>query len=183
MADSDGDVVTLLLKQHELIRELFDEVTRQEGAARRDAFERLVRTLTVHETAEEEIIHPYARRHLEKGEHVVGQRLDEEKQAKEALSALERMDPHDPDFATRLEALRQDVEAHSAAEERDEFHCLQQITDNRDRRALAAGIKAAEKIAPTHPRPGTESGVKAAALGPLAAVADRTRDAIRGAVR
>ncbi|MGW8377375.1 hemerythrin domain-containing protein [Streptomyces sp. ODS28] len=183
MADTEGDVVTLLLKQHERIRELFDEVFRSEGSARRDAFQHLVRTLTVHETAEEEIVHPYARKHLDKGGAVVERRLDEEKEAKESLASLERLDPHDPDFLDRLESLRDAVLAHAASEEKEEFACLQEVTDQRERRALAAGMRAAEALAPTHPRPGTESAAGNAALGPLAAVADRTRDAVRSAMK
>lgn len=183
MADSEGDVVTLLLKQHERIRALFDEVERHEGEARRDAFDRLVRTLTVHETAEEEIVHPYARRHLDRGETVVEDRLQEENEAKRMLARLERMDPHEPDFMRQLEKLREDVTAHAESEERYEFACLQDVTDQRERRGLAAGMKAAEAMAPTHPRPGVESGAKNAALGPLTAVADRTRDAVRAAMR
>ncbi|WP_443032516.1 hemerythrin domain-containing protein, partial [Streptomyces sp. DH18] len=80
----DEDVVALLMRQHGEIRNLFDEVEHSSGDARRDAFRRLVRLLAVHETAEEEVVHPFARRSLPGGEQVVEDRLQEEKAAKEA---------------------------------------------------------------------------------------------------
>lgn len=61
----DDDVVSLLMRQHGDIRNLFDEVERSKGEERRDAFRRLVRLLAVHETAEEEVVHPFVRRSIE----------------------------------------------------------------------------------------------------------------------
>src|SRR5690606_41788081 len=77
------DVIELLLGQHMLIRELFVEVQSSTGEARSEAFARLVRLLAVHETAEEEVVHPLARRHIDGGEQVVEDRLREEHEAKE----------------------------------------------------------------------------------------------------
>ncbi len=58
----DDDVVALLMRQHGDIRNLFDEVEATTGEERRDAFHRLVRLLAVHETAEVEVVHPFARK-------------------------------------------------------------------------------------------------------------------------
>ncbi|MFI5689715.1 hemerythrin domain-containing protein [Streptomyces sp. NPDC051636] len=85
----DDDVVALLMRQHGDIRNLFDEVEASTGEERRDAFRRLVRLLAVHETAEEEVVHPFARRALSGGEKVVDERLAEERAAKETLAALD----------------------------------------------------------------------------------------------
>jgi hemerythrin superfamily protein len=52
------DVVDLLLAQHARIEELFLLVASTHGDQRQETFDELVRLLTVHETAEEEIIHP-----------------------------------------------------------------------------------------------------------------------------
>ena len=82
------DVITLLQRQHQEIRQLFDEVDRADGDARRAAFHRLVRLLSVHETAEEELVHPTVR-HQDGGRPVVEARLDEEHRAKELLSTLD----------------------------------------------------------------------------------------------
>ncbi|MCA6096588.1 hemerythrin domain-containing protein, partial [Streptomyces sp. SCA3-4] len=55
-----NDVVMLLQKQHEEIRTLLDEVLAHTGEQRKHSFRLLVHLMAVHETAEEEIVHPYA---------------------------------------------------------------------------------------------------------------------------
>lgn len=179
VADAEHDVVTLLTQQHGEIRNLFDAVEKTRGDERRDAFRSLVRLLAVHETAEEEIVHPYARRATEGGEGVVADRLEEERTAKETLSRLETMDVEDAAFLPTLLALREDVMEHARAEERYEFAQLRRLGDAKKLAAMAKAVKAAEAAAPTHPRPGVESGAANVGVGPFAAIMDRVRDAIR----
>ncbi|MFE0798199.1 hemerythrin domain-containing protein [Streptomyces mutabilis] len=178
----DDDVVALLMRQHGDIRNLFDEVEAAKGEERRDAFRRLVRLLAVHETAEEEVVHPFARKSFPGGEQVVKDRLAEEKAAKETLSALDEMDTDDPKFMPQLLKLRKDVQAHARAEERYEFTHIRRSTDVTNLAAMAKAVKAAEAMAPTRPHPGVESGAKNMALGPVAALMDRTKDAVRRAM-
>jgi hemerythrin superfamily protein len=78
------------------IRNLFEAVEQTTGDARRDAFRRLVHLLAVHETAEEEVVHPFARRSLPGGEQVVDDRLAEERATKETLIALDDLDTDEP---------------------------------------------------------------------------------------
>ncbi|KUH40372.1 MULTISPECIES: hemerythrin domain-containing protein [Streptomyces] len=178
----DDDVVSLLMRQHGDIRNLFDEVERTDGDERRDAFRRLVRLLAVHETAEEEVVHPFARRNLPGGEEVVEDRLAEERAAKETLSALDDMDTDDPKFLPRLLELRRDVQEHARSEERYEFTHIRRGADAAALASMAKGVKAAEAMAPTRPHPGVQSAAANMALGPVAAVMDRTRDAVRAAM-
>jgi hemerythrin superfamily protein len=176
-----NDVVDLLIHQHSQIRDLFDEVETRIGSEREDAFTRLVRLLAVHETAEEEIIHPLARRTLPGGEEIVDDRLQEERSAKEMLTRIEDMDHQSPRFLTELDKLRIAVLTHARAEERYEFHRIRDELNDAQRRALAAAVKLAEAIAPTHPHPGVESATMNLLAGPIAAVTDRVRDLIRAA--
>src|SRR5690606_800685 len=178
----ESDVIDLLQRQHALIRNLFDEVERSTGDARREAFQRLVRLLAVHETAEEEIVHPYARRVLPGGVEVVDDRLEEERKAKELLQHMDEAGVDDPDFMTNLERLRLDVLAHARAEERYEFVQLRAHTSEAERRTMAAGVKAAEAMAPTHPHPGVESATKNVLVGTPMAIFDRVRDVVRKAM-
>lgn len=175
----DDDVVALLMRQHGDIRNLFDEVEAAEGEERRDAFRRLVRLLAVHETAEEEVVHPFARKGFPGGEQVVKDRLAEEKAAKETLAALDEMDTDDPRFMPKLMKLRKEVQEHARAEERYEFIHIRRSTDVTGLATMAKAIKAAEAMAPTRPHPGVESGAKNVALGPVAALMDRTADTVR----
>ncbi|MFC7841690.1 hemerythrin domain-containing protein [Streptomyces sp. NPDC057382] len=182
IAASDDDVVAMLMRQHGDIRNLFDEVERTTGDERRAAFRNLVQLLAVHETAEEEVVHPFTRSTGPDGEKVVEDRLREEREAKELLSRLDGMDTDDPKFLTELLTLRLDVMAHARAEERYEFLHIRRRADPERLASMASAVKAAEAMAPTRPHPDTESAAKNLALGPLAAVADRTRDAVRKAL-
>ncbi|QNP75394.1 hemerythrin domain-containing protein [Streptomyces roseirectus] len=175
------DVVALLMCQHGDIRNLFDEVERSEGEERRSAFHRLVRLLAVHETAEEEVVHPFTRRSVPDGEHVVADRLAEERQAKEVLARLDGMDTDDPKFLAELHVLRLDVAAHARAEERYEFPHVRRHAGPDRLASMATAVRAAEATAPTRPHPGTESAPANLALGPVTALVDRVRDAIRKA--
>ncbi|MGW7689657.1 hemerythrin domain-containing protein [Streptomyces asiaticus] len=181
-AGVQDDVVALLMRQHGDIRTLFDEVERTTGMERQDAFRRLVRLLAVHETAEEEIVHPVARRSFDGGEQVVEDRLREERQAKEKLSRLDEMGPEDSQFLPMLRQLRTEVMEHARSEERYEFAQLRRRIDPGQLAAMANAVKAAEALAPTHPHPGVETAAKNIALGPMAAIIDRTRDTVRKAM-
>lgn len=175
----DTDVVALLMRQHGDIRNLFDEVEASPGEERRDAFRSLVRLLAVHETAEEEVVHPFARRALSGGGPVVEDRPAEEGAAKKALAALDDVDTDDPKFLPMLTKLRKDVQEHARAEERYEFTHIRRSTDVTNLAAMAKAVKAAEAMTPTRPHPGVESGAANMALGPVTALMDRTKDAVR----
>ncbi|WP_275418982.1 hemerythrin domain-containing protein [Acrocarpospora phusangensis] len=176
------DVITFLMRQHEEIRSLFDEVTKAKGPARQDLFRHLVRLLAVHETAEEELVHPYARKAFPGGDKVVKDRLREEKEGKEMLAQLDEMGTDHPDFPKLFDEFRTDVLAHAEAEELYEFAKLREEASGPQLRAMTAGVKAAEALAPTRPHPGVESAMKNLLLGPPTAIMDRTRDAIRAAM-
>ncbi|MFG2000277.1 hemerythrin domain-containing protein [Spirillospora sp. NPDC048911] len=179
---SDDTVVGLLLRQHTEIRDLFAQVEKSSGKSRDEAFGRLRHLLAVHETAEEEIVHPFARRTIGNGERIIDARLKEEKGAKEILQELEKSGTGSDEFDALFERLHKAVESHAEQEERLEFPELAEKATPQQLKGMRAAVKAAEAVAPTHPHPGTESATKNAALGPMAAVMDRTRDAIRKAM-
>ncbi|RSN67018.1 hemerythrin domain-containing protein [Actinomadura sp. WAC 06369] len=177
----ENDIVDLLRAQHGQIRDLFDKVEHTTGKERTEAFQSLVRLLAVHETAEEEIVHPAARKALPGGDAIVADRLREERAAKELLAELDGMDTAAPDFLEKLDRLRVEVLTHARAEERYEFDRLGDQFSESQRRGMAAAVKAAEASAPTHPHPGTETATKNMLVGPMASVVDRVRDLIRDA--
>jgi iron-sulfur cluster repair protein YtfE (RIC family) len=178
---SNENVVDLLRQQHEEIRKLFSKVEKANGTAREEAFEQLRYLLAVHETAEEEIVHPFARRTIGNGERIIDARLKEEKEAKELLQELEKISTDSAEFEPLFARLRKAVESHAEHEEDVEFPEIVTKSTPEQLRGMVTAVKAAEAIAPTHPHPGIESPAKHATLGPVAAVVDRTRDAIRKA--
>lgn len=180
-AGPNEDVVSLLLAQHAQIEELFLLVAGSTGPARADAFNALVRLLAVHETAEEEVVHPLSRTLPGDNDALIDERLAEERQAKETLKVLIEGGVDADGFDEGVLLLRTSVLQHARYEERYEFPRLRQHVPPGRLRQLATAVRAAEAAAPTRPHPGTESATANAVLGiPLAAV-DRIRDAIRGA--
>jgi hemerythrin superfamily protein len=178
---ADVDVVDLLLTQHARIEEQFLLIIGATGKVRQQAFDDLVRLLAVHETAEEEVVHPLSRTIVDDG--IVDDRLQEERQAKEMLTALVDADVDSDGFEASLLLLRNAVLTHARHEERYEFPYLRaKVPANRLRR-LAEVVRAAEAAAPTRPHPGAESATANLVAGPALAVADRARDLVREAAR
>ncbi len=174
------DVVDLLMSQHTEIKELFRQVASSTGDQKREHFQHLVRLLAVHETAEELVVHPAARRNINGGEQVVASRLQEEDEAKHVLAQLYDMGVDDPRFDTEFARFAQSVVDHATHEEQDEFRYLRQNLPEDKLRKMAGAVEAAEKTAPTRPHPNAgESMAANLVAGPPAALFDRMRDAVR----
>ncbi len=182
MADdqSPTDVVEFLKSQHEQIKSLFAETLEHSGKEREKAFIELRRLLAVHETAEEEVVHPRAKRKIADGDKVVGKRLEEEHEAKTALGKLEELDLDGDEFTEELKKLRDAVLDHADHEEKEEFPQLAEELDEKELERLGRAAKLAESIAPTRPHAGVESRTANLFVGPFAAMRDRARDAILG---
>jgi hemerythrin superfamily protein len=110
------DVIDAIRDDHAEIRELLDEVR---DTRDRYAFEQLVRKLTAHEAAEEEVVHPIMHR-VPGGEPVVEETLREEHDGKSLLTHLERMGVDDPRFGEQFGRLYAAVLDHAAYEESEE---------------------------------------------------------------
>jgi hemerythrin superfamily protein len=175
------DVVGLLLDQHNQIKMLFSRVVSEpQGRQKRELFEDLVRLLAVHESAEEEIVHPVARRKIDSGEQVVENRRKEEDQAKRELAELYDMGVDHPEFNRKLAKLGDAVLQHAKREETEEFQSLRQKVSQEQLIRMAGAVRAAEKMAPTRPHPHSGESAPANMLtGPPMAVFDRVRDSVR----
>jgi len=181
---STDDVVKFLKDQHNLIKDMFDEVlSANDPKAREKAFVDLRQLLAVHETAEEMVVHPRARHEVAEGDEIVEARLKEEHAAKEQLSSLESMDISSKEFITELTKFRDAVIDHAEHEENEEFNKLQRKLDSDDLGRMAKAVQAAEAIAPTRPHAGVESAKANFAVGPFASMLDRARDLIGAALR
>jgi hemerythrin superfamily protein len=179
---STDDAVRFLTDQHNLIKDLFEEVLAASSDEARDkAFTELRQLLAVHETAEEMVVHPRARHELSDGDAIVDARLKEEHEAKEQLSKLEKMDVGSKDFITELTKFRDAVIDHAEHEETEEFSKLERKLDSDDLQRMAKALQAAEAIAPTRPHAGVESAKLNFAVGPFASMLDRARDLIKAA--
>jgi hemerythrin-like domain-containing protein len=181
---STDDVVNFLKDQHNLIKDMFDDVlSASSDEAREKAFVELRQLLAVHETAEEMVVHPRARRELSNGDEIVDARLSEEHDAKKQLQRLESMDVGSADFLVELKLFQGAVIDHADREETEEFPSLQRDLGADDLKQMVLAVRAAEAIAPTRPHPGVESAKRNLIAGPFASMLDRARDVIAGALR
>ena len=144
------DVVDLLRIQHAGIRKLIEEVRRADGDRKREAFEELVRLLMVHESAEEEVVHPIARRQV--GEAVVDARLLEEADLKTLIADLHDHGLDDGRFGRQFNVLETAFRDHAEREEQAEFPALRRTLDPASLWRMARAVRTAEAVAPTHPQ-------------------------------
>jgi hemerythrin superfamily protein len=177
-----GDVVDLLLDQHRAIRQLCEEVSSAEAADREQPFRSLLRLLAVHEAVEEELVHPYVRRRVEGASTAVAERVDEEREVNKMLVALDSLGPASPGFEELFPRFRTALLAHADKEESSEFAGLRTATRPAERTAMAAAVRVASALAPTHPHPGNESASRALLVGTPMAMMDRARDLLRDAM-
>jgi hemerythrin superfamily protein len=178
--ETEHTVTELLHAQHQMIRDLFEQVAGSIGNERRDAFDDLRSILAVHETGEEQVVHPVVRRLGGRAEEAVVARLEEEDQAKRMLAELEKVGPDGDGFAEMFEPFQDAVLQHAQAEEDTVFNFLDEAVDEDKLRNMATALLVAERMAPTHPHPHAPEGALGNMLtGPFIAMADRVRDALQ----
>jgi hypothetical protein len=177
-----GDMIAILLEQHQRIRELFAHVKGAEGERKQRAFDELRALLAVHETAEEMVMRPISSK--DAGTEVTNARNEEEREAARDLTVLEMMDVSSAEFDRKFADFEQAVLDHASREEQDEFPLVRAREDQDTLLALGRTLRAAERIAPTHPHPSTAGSPAAQwAVGPFASLVDRSLDALKNAVR
>ena len=176
-----ADVISILLQDHNEVRQLFGQLDSAVGAEQRtELFHKLVRELAMHETAEEEVVYPALRKDAADGDAVADARIEEEGEAEKLLSKMEKMDVASEEFARALDKLRAAVLQHAEKEESEVFPRLRQAESEERLEAMGKILETAKKTAPTHPHPHVPNTAAAnMAAGPMAAVFDRARDAIR----
>ncbi|MEU2100608.1 MULTISPECIES: hemerythrin domain-containing protein [unclassified Nocardia] len=143
---------------------------------RESKFFELRRLLAVHETAEEEIIHPRARREL--GTARPSRMRGWKRRTRRKSSSPRWSRWTSARWNSRSAELREAVLAHADHEEREEFNRLRAELDDETLRRLRRTVELAETMAPTRPHPGVESATANVLVGPFAAMMDRAKDMI-----
>jgi hemerythrin superfamily protein len=178
---STTDVVELLLADHEEAKVL---LRRFEGIApteRASYFCEVVTELVRHEVAEEQVVYPIIR-HAPGGDEEADTRIAEQAKAEELLADMEKLEASSTEFATHFTSLRQAVLAHASSEEATTFPLLREMEDTESRVALGGRYEHAKSKAPTHPHPhAPDTPPGNMILGPVAALFDKARDAVRDA--
>ncbi len=179
---AEESVIDRLLEDHQQVRQGFAKITGADSNERWDLFMDLMNDLVRHEVAEEEIVYPVVRQEIHNGEMLAAERVGEESRAEELMAEMEKRGRADDGFTENLGRLKADVLAHAEAEEATIFPALAAAL-SRDRLVqLGEKFAKAKRLAPTHPHPNApDSPPGNVVLGPVAAMADRLRDAIRNA--
>jgi hypothetical protein len=154
---SARDVTVVIGSQHERVKALLEAVRQQTGHRRAAAFHALRLTLALHETAEEQAIHPQALRQLGPYDRAANDRIAEEQAAGQTIAALELVDVDSDQFNSTFGHLAASVTDHAAAEEAAEWPALLQITDPPVIRAMVQQMQAVIELARDPAAPGARA--------------------------
>lgn len=168
------EVTSVVKDQHAAIRRAFWRAAAP-GRRRDSEFRRLVRMLATHEAAEQAHVHPAARRAGRTA--AAAARQGEEEQAKQLLARLWQIGPYGNGYLPALRALRGEVLAHAAREERDELPGLTRLSRAR-RWMLGLEVRLARELAPTRPHPRVNGALANRLAMPVLGPADRLRDLV-----
>ena len=175
-------VIEKLLEDHQEVRQMFARFDTADRSDWWDIFQSLTNDLVRHEVVEEEIVYPVVRKELPDGDRLANARISEQSEAEELLSTIEKKGAGDRDFAAHLTKLRAAVLEHAQAEERTVFAPLARAVDRERLEKMGEQYDRAKSMAPTHPHPhAPDTPPGNVMLGPVAALADRFRDAMRKA--
>lgn len=179
LSAGQGEEITELLRsRHDAARALME---RHDGAGSEEEREGIVdelrRMLSVHESVEEQIVHPLARRVIPGGGSIVERLLQQEREAKDLLAGIERSQPGSAERTEQVTRFFAAVRQHAATEENELFPLLRLHVDATRRGRIGAAVERAESMAPTHPHPRAPSTPPGnVLLGTPVAVLDRVRD-------
>jgi hemerythrin superfamily protein len=175
-----GTIIDHLTADHEQIKVLFSDVMFVRPENRADVFCQLVTELVQHEVAEEVVVFPEVRRSSPEAAAVVDARRHEQAEVEQMLAQMENVEPTNPEFTAALAELSTAVINHATAEERGVFPLLRAAEQPEVLVELAARYEKAKQSAPTHPHPHAPDMPPAnKILGPITALFDRARDAVR----
>lgn len=178
------DAVEMLTADHRTVEQLFHQFelasTTTAVENQRDLAQRLVRELSVHAAAEEQVLYPALRRHLDDGEQLADDGIAEHAEVKQLLADLDGAQPDDERFFPGFRRVIEVVRAHVAEEEATLLPRLRQAIGQDELYELAEALVAAKRLAPTRPHPHTPARSPGnIVVGATASMADRTRGLIR----
>jgi hemerythrin superfamily protein len=177
------DAIQFVLRDHREVERLFKELERATRAEELDrqaeVVRALVRELSLHATVEEQFVYPALR--AAKADTRVLDALEEHHAVKVILAELENLPPTHERFTPKAKLLAENVRRHVAEEERELLPLLERSLDVEARRALGDALERARRAAPTRPHPtAPDEPPGNFVAGAVAAVYDRSRDALRG---
>jgi hypothetical protein len=123
--DNPDDIVDVLLRQHDRLRELCAAVQAAGEDQKKQLFGELAHLVHLHELGERTVVHPVTRDQTSAGgEAVAVACAAEEDRAGWAIAELQDLGADHPTFTAKFAAFHRAVLDHAGREERDEFSRL-----------------------------------------------------------
>ncbi len=157
MSTPTQDVTAVIAPQHEHVKVLLERVRQASGQERAEAFRTLRLTLALHETAEEQAIHPQAQRQLGASDRAATDRVAEEQTAAQTIGELELLDVDSDQFNATFGHLASSVVEHATAEETEEWPALRQISDVTVINGMIEQMQAVTRLAEDQAAPGIDA--------------------------
>jgi hemerythrin-like domain-containing protein len=186
-----ADVFTVLAQDHQDVKDMLTELekgpTRASGATedqlalRKKMTEQLIIEESRHEALEEMYFWPAVRQHLGSGDTLADEATGQEQDAKQVLASLDKLGPGDAEFEQLLGKFIMDAREHIEFEESQVWPLMRTALPAETSAELGEKIAEGKKTAPTRPHPHTPPSPGALkTAGPIAAAADKARDAVTG---
>jgi hemerythrin-like domain-containing protein len=186
-----ADVFTVLAKDHQEVKGMLAELdegparatraSEDQLALRKKMTEQLIIEESKHEALEEMYFWPAVREHLQSGDTLADEATGQEQAAKQVLADLDKLDAGDADFERLLAKFILDAREHIEFEESQVWPLLRAALPGETAAELGTKIAEGKKTAPTRPHPHTPPSPGALkTAGPVAAAADKARDAVTG---
>jgi len=186
MTQTRRDVIDVLTHDHREVEQMFAELEQLRGSTddaanqrRRELVDSVTIELVRHSVAEETQVYPRVQEKVSAAE--AERAKHEHAEAEETMKRLEGLDPEDPAFDQELATLMREIREHVAEEEGQMFPHMRTIFSEDELVEMAEKVEGVKKFAPTRPHPSVpnEKGIRTA-LGPVAGLFDRMRDAVSG---
>ncbi|HZM75435.1 MAG TPA: hemerythrin domain-containing protein [Candidatus Limnocylindrales bacterium] len=175
----ESDLIDVLIKDHDELRELFDRLTDPHLLPERsqEVASVAIAELVRHSVAEEAYLYPTARQALDGGEDLVRREIADHTRAEELMKDIEGVPVHDARFFKLISELATDVRAHIEEEETVLFPRMRVACDPNELLRLGARAEAIKRVGPTHPHPSApDTPPWNIILAPGAGLVDRLRD-------
>jgi hypothetical protein len=136
-----GDIVDVLLDQHQKLRQLCADVQSAGAADKTRLLGHLARLVYVHEYGERAVVHPVTRDHTTGGDPVGRVCQAEGERAIRSIAELRDLGVDHPGFAAKFAAFREAVLDGDAQEERDEWPLLRRYVPTQQLHMMAHEIR------------------------------------------
>ena len=144
IATTGADAIDILLNDHKLVKQLFEELAASTSGERATILEQLKALLTVHNATEENLVYPAVRflAARPRDAETLYHQQDEAEAGLWAIDATIKGLVEGDDVADQIDVLHKAVLAHVRKEEETEFPHLRKTLDNDTLRQLTADVRA-----------------------------------------